>query len=95
VVRAGEALRSFRQLDHSNKHQHSLRVFVRCAASFVARRDLLLVVRSPRCWEEAMRKEGHSNDPGPKIDRFGGEDWSIAGEYVYSLLQQTKSEGAA
>ena len=29
-----------------------------------------------------MRKEGHSNDPGPKIDRFGGEDWSIAGEYV-------------
>ena len=42
-----------------------------------------------------MRKEGHSNDPGPKIDRFGGEDWSIAGEYVYSLLQQTKSEGAA
>ena len=24
-----------------------------------------------------------------------GEDWSIAGQYVHSLLQQTKSEDAA
>ena len=28
-------------------------------------------------------------------ERREGEDWSIAGEYVHSLLQQTKSEDAA
>ena len=28
-------------------------------------------------------------------ERREGEDWSIAGEYVHSLLQQTKSEYAA
>ena len=42
------------------KHQHSLRVFVRCAAMFFARRDLLLVVRSLHHGADAMCKEGRA-----------------------------------
>jgi hypothetical protein len=40
---------------------------------------------------EDLRSAIHNEDS----ERREGEDWSIAGEYVHSLLQQTKSEDAA
>ena len=40
---------------------------------------------------EDLRSAIHNEES----ERREGEDWSIAGEYVHSLLQQTKSEGAA
>jgi hypothetical protein len=40
---------------------------------------------------EDLRSAIHNEES----ERREGEDWSIAGEYVHSLLQQTKSEDAA
>ena len=40
---------------------------------------------------EDLRSAIHNEES----ERREGEDWSIAGEYVHSLLQQTKSDDAA
>jgi hypothetical protein len=40
---------------------------------------------------EDLRSAIHNEES----ERREGEEWSIAGEYVHSLLQQTKSEDAA
>ena len=40
---------------------------------------------------EDLRSAIHNEES----ERREGEDWSIAGQYVHSLLQQTKSEDAA
>ena len=40
---------------------------------------------------EDLRSAIHNEES----ERREGEDWSIAREYVYKLLQQTKSEDAA
>jgi hypothetical protein len=53
--------------------------------------DLYLEEGPRGCALEALRSAIHNEES----ERREGEDWSIAKEYVGSLLQRTKSEDAA
>src|ERR1700735_125284 len=64
-VRASTAMRALCWLAHSNKHQHRLRVFVRCTSMF-----FLLVVRSLRRGAH-LSGECHSTAPDPQSSCFG------------------------